>query len=475
MRLTNKISGIRIAEMLGGCILLTLSLIFTPNASIPLLVVFILSYFMVSASYSYSTLHHKLGQWVLFSVTMLLSVGIIFNLWYFTSYSGGTLESPILHNADASRLFKCALSFYNTGSGIPDVPYSAFPFVVGMLWRVTGVNILVPLLLNFILTLIAILLSGAISIRLLNSKISYSEIPLAGSLAMLKTGACCYYIGCGTVILKEPSIYVGVGLILLVFARFMNEEADSRISIKDLIFFAVGTSILAFNRIGFLYIVLVGLILFITKRQLKMILVLSVILITFIGLGYMVSHNGPSRDINIISGGPAMEYNYLDDTPNSSHAAFNKEMQGYFDSSVWEKISDLPYTMSVQYFVPFPWNFRNSIEFGPSQAYSHMGFSWYCVGGIMFFFFLYSWRYTPRIKLGRWSLFCLVSFMVPAYLFAGAVSRYWLPFIPAYVSIATYVCIRLKEGQGRKPFFFWSLSYGLIVTMVLITCYYITT
>lgn len=473
MQLNKEIIAFHIIEVLFLIGLSSLSLIILPGGTIPIIVTILVCYVLVQSFYSYSTICTHSGRWTIFIVGALLGVGLVLNTWYFTTFAGGSLENPVLQNDDSHRLYNCALSIYNTMHPTTEIPYYGYPYLVAMLWKITGVTILVPLLVNYVATLVSVVATAFMTTRLLSTKVSHSLLRWGGNVAMILTGLCCYYLGCGVVVLKEPSLYLGVVLVLYVLAGFANSREDGNI-ILDLVMFLIGGALIAANRAGFMYIILISLLTFINRYSWRKIAILCTMSVALLLGAYAMHHYNATRDIKMIYGTEQIESRFMRDSKNGSHAVYNEQFKNYFYYPVWEKVLLLPVTMGVQYFVPFAWNYTNSEEFGPTQMYSHFGFPWYCVGGIMLFFFLYAWRYTPRVSMWRWGALCVLSFATVAFISVGVVSRYYLPFIPAYAALATYVLIKLRERQGVGPFMIWSGVYTLMVVAVLLICYHIT-
>ena len=89
------------------------------------------------------------------------------------------------------------------------------------------------------------------------------------------------------------------------------------------------------------------------------------------------------------------------------------------------------------------------------------------MGGILLFF-IYRMIASPRREpLWRWGVLAIISFVVPAYMFAGSVSRYWLPFMPLYAVLITATIQRLACGIRRQFAIFYSAYWVLLVAALI--------
>lgn len=455
-------------ELIIFIVISSLSFCIVPCCAIELIISFSVVYFLVALLYSSIQGAHKLGQWTLLSVAGIMGIGITLNVWYFTTLSGGTISQPVLLNEDSYRYFTCALQMLNSQPITVNVPYCGYPYLISLLWHITGVSVVVPLVINYLFTLLAIIMCQPIAMRVLAGKIDKEKLPLAGVISMFLTAVCCYYVGSGMVILKDPSIFLGVSLVAFVLAGVANyKELTKEELVKEMIIMILGTLILAFNRLPFVYIMSLGMLIFAGKKSIKRVAVFSVIIFIVIAVGYQYSSHTPETAVDVIQGVGIEETQYMPDR----HDGYNQIIAGYFDFPAWKRTLMLPFTASVQYFIPFPWNFSGDVCFGISQIYSHIAYPWYCVGGIIFFFFFLRLNFRENIVLWRWVLFAMITYLIPAYLFAGSVSRYWLPFLPIYTLIGSYVIMRLRDGAKRKAFAMWSVCYILVVVAVLLVCY----
>ena len=110
--------------------------------------------------------------------------------------------------------------------------------------------------------------------------------------------------------------------------------------------------------------------------------------------------------------------------------------------------------------------------YGFTQWYSHLSYPWYAISGIVAYFYLFAFCKCHDDNLKRLALAGLLLWLVPAYIFAGSVSRYSLCFLPLIVPAAAYV---ISKGCYRnRSFIIWFAIYVTGVAAGLITIYAIT-
>lgn len=139
----------------------------------------------------------------------------------------------------------------------------------------------------------------------------------------------------------------------------------------------------------------------------------------------------------------------------------------YFLRPYWYKMLMLPLTMSVQFFIPFPWTYYEN----PSliNVLARLTYGWYVVGGVaLFYFMVISWRKGEH--MGIWPWWPAMTYAAMACVMAGSVARYVVPIYPLFVPVAMFVLCRLYEGRWRKQFVWWSVCYVVVVTVVLLLC-----
>ncbi|MEG0700784.1 MAG: hypothetical protein RR442_04545 [Muribaculaceae bacterium] len=461
-----------VGEITAFALSTTIVLILLPHVALQLLACFIIAYLIPRFIYSRSNIVHITGQWAILIAALIIAIGITINIWQFTEVMGGTISHPILINNDSGRFYKVALAMYYGNEYGDSVAFLGFPFIISLIWKVTGVSILVPLFLNMLFTLLSIVISAFISVRLLSTEFE-GKSRIIGSIAIIITGSCCYYLGCGMIILKEPGLYLGVAMTGYSLTTIYRPR--KRATIKewtDIIIFAIGAIFIALNRVAFCYVVILGILLltsYRSKQILRKAVLMFIIIIGITFIGNELATYGVSNQVEIAKGSK-LETLYM---TTAQQQAYGNIIGDYFHYPLWKRTVLLPVSMITQYLIPFPWNFMRDTPFGYSQIYSHFTYPWYLIGGIILFYYLFvGWK--KKSNIGLWSVWALICFSVPAFFFAGSVSRYWLPFLPLFVPSAVYVILSLYNNKNnQKLFTIFAKTYIIVLICTLLICHYL--
>ena len=162
-----------------------------------------------------------------------------------------------------------------------------------------------------------------------------------------------------------------------------------------------------------------------------------------------------------------MQLTYSEDN-NPSRAAYRKLIGYYFLYSPCHKFFMLPLTLSLQFIAPFPWQAvgEDNIIFNHIIRFSY---GWYALGGMALFYYLFiSWR--RQDNMGMWAWWPAITYAATAYVMAGSVTRYALPFEPLFVPVVMYLICRLLDGCWRKAFKRWCIFFVILLTITLLIC-----
>lgn len=436
-----------------------------------LLVSLLTAYVIAMAVYLPSDDATRPGAYTLFATAAIMSAWVILNVLEFTTIMGGTLSSPCLMNDDAFRYYDQASEIFFGEAAKRQYIMPALPAITAALWQVLGQSIVYPLALNVLLTLLSLIMAGRLARILLEGKAGSMTGSGIATLSMALTASVCHFVGNGTVLLKEPLIYTAMLLTAIPLAHLYRAD---RLRATDIIMFTAGNVIIATCRTQMFYFIALALILFAARRyttHLRHIAVMLLISAACYAVGLRVTNFSLERHYETVTGEKMTESRYLVNDDNR-YDNYNHLLGDYPNASVAKKLALLPVTAAVQYVVPFPWNFDRDIPFGYSQIYCHIGYPWYIAGGIILFFYLFVWlrRGSP---LRLWGLWTLLSWLAVAYIFAGTVSRYMLPFVPLLMPAAVYVIARLRDGSFRRSFRRWYVCYAVLMCAGLIACHYI--
>ena len=151
---------------------------------------------------------NKAGWTALIIFWMMLAVGVAANLHQWTVERWCTLEHPWMLNPDANDFRNQALlrSGLVPERPIYDLDYAVtYDGVLAAFIYLFGRSIMYPLLGNMLMTLLAVVMSGGLAVRLLKPAASHKPQQIA-SAAIIMTGAIASYLNCGTVLIKDAML-----------------------------------------------------------------------------------------------------------------------------------------------------------------------------------------------------------------------------------------------------------------------------
>ncbi len=463
-----------IGEIASLLILIIFSICFLPNIAFILITGISAVYLSARIFYTFTRNANKLGFWILLIVTLIMSAGIISNIWGYTSGSGATIDSPALIY-DSNQLYNCAKDIYNNGyNNITPKVYTGYPILISSIWSITGINIVVPLLINLLFILFSIIIGGMIANRLIEYKNNACDSARITSIAMLCIAMPPFFLSQGMMVMKEPSIYLGIAMAGYTISPFYTDNSSKAISLKDTIIFIIACFLITSTRLTYIYLLIIGLIIplilaYKSPKTLSYISLLIAISVAFIFIGKIFSPYNISEHSDFISGENGIGQSYTLTNGDFYHALIGD----YMSKSIWFKILLLPISLALQYIIPFPWGFTRDISFGYSQIYPHFSVLWYIVGGLICYYYIFiSWRKEYRYMLA-WGIWVLICYITPAFLFGGTVPRYALPFITIMAPLAVTVIFSLKDKQHLPLFKKWAFIYVSLLSGVLMLCYFL--
>lgn len=407
----------------------------------------------ISIEYTLSKTEWKseTAWYALLAASVLTSIGIVANVHGYTVEHGLDTSSPYLFNTDYNRYFYTAKSIV-TGEQAENYGYSLF---IAAVWKITGISIVPPLIINQAAILFSIIVCGEITHRVIKNA------PSAPTVAVILLSAICYFLNHATLLLKEGLITLFLSLFILLLLR--KKKNYPAIAAILLLFGLIRYHWLAFPAVA-------AIVMMIDFKSLKknVGLLYVLLIVGFIFASYHIFFH--SRVMNFISEAENISGSYV--TFDSNRAEFWTIIGDYFSFPFLKKVLLLPLSALVQIITPLPWNFERDMVYGFTQWYSHLSYPWYAISGIVAYFYLFAFRKCHDDLLKRLALAGLLLWLVPAYIFAGSVSRYSLCFLPMIVPGAAYV---ISKGCYRNRSFI--ISFAIYVTGVaggLITIYAIT-
>lgn len=380
---------------------------------------------------------------------LMLGAGVILNAWFYTAGLGGTPSDPVLVNNDSFRWWNNALYRLDPSSGADvHVSHGYYGYVLaGVLW-VFGRTVGTALLWSMAWILGSLLMTGALAYRLTASR----KVTVIGVVA---TAAVCYWLSMGTLILKDAMVF---------FAILTAAYAMAGPSRRFVALVAVSTVLLLVSRPSYILLLVVGVVLTHSRRR-KLFSTVSAVVLCLVVWGIQSYAVMDTYRAVVEYSGEVSGFTY--DAPNQ--VALERIIGHYPDLPAWKKILYLPLTAVVQFIIPFPWTYARDIPFGLTQFWCHMGFAWYVFGFVFVYYLVSRWR-TYRSPLYRLSVWALLCWLVPCYMFAGTVSRYGLSFVAV---MAPAVALTLYDNRRSRRFYLWLGAFCVVVAAVLVAAYHL--
>ena len=403
---------------------------------------------------------------ILLLITSLLIAANYTNLLEWTSYEGYSLQLPNLQS-DGRNYYKWALAHYDQRFTAPDVVYPGFPLLMVGLWKVFGLSVIWPQAMNLMFTLTSVVLIGMTTRRLLSHRVAVSQEALLSSGVLLSCLLAFFLIN-GINILKEASTYLGVSMVGYVLASMTLAEEERHLRWRDFILFVLACALLTLIRTTTLYFIALGVVIMMFpnwKRNWKTALVMLGIVLVFFVIGEYFSNDTYLRHSRLVNGGWHMQWTFAEE--DAYRSLYNYVIGYYYLYSPIHRLSLLPFTLSVQFIIPFPWLNNEDPTF--ANYICRISYGWYLVGGISLFYFIYTWWHKHG-SMGSWPWWPAVSYVAITYALAGSMTRYIAPFELLFVPVAVFVLCRLREGRFRKAFVIWGICFIVLVAMTLLLC-----
>lgn len=405
------------------------------------------------------------GRAVLLLAAVGLSAIAVPMLYHATVASGATFRMPRLVG-DASDYYNWALAHYDGSAVKPKVTFWGYSVLIIGLWRVLGVSVIWPVAANVMATLLSIVLTGHVA-----AAIAATRRRRTATLAMAMIAVQAYFMSQGAQMLKEPWVYLAIMLIALSLVPRPDREqgtanSEQRGSLithhSSLItMFALGCFILAAVRAKYVNFVFIGLIMLAVAGRLRQwrrygLLLAITLLCWWLGMA-MTDHYTVMQQVNNVTGQGGMAGLF------APEGVYQHLVGDYFRHPVWHKLLLLPVTCSAQWVIPFPWLPQDEAATWLSVV-PRLRLGWYVLSGTVIYFYLFrSWR--RGWQWAAWAWFPMVCFAAIAYMTAGTVSRYILPFEPWWMAMAA---VAVMGSWRQRQFRVFMAAYFVFMTVVLV-------
>lgn len=398
------------------------------------------------------------GRWILLAVWTILGIGFAANVWYFTTYSGGTLEDPVLYNDDASKVWKQLILLRN-GLEFDGIRMARYALLISWIECGSTPTINSLIMNNILVTLLTIVITGAFTAQICgDNDLSYRR--KISTLSMGLISAVCYFVASGVIIIKDAPMCLTMASILYALSLLTHGNYRYRPWILLVIFIPIAWLVRP-NLIPFIFLAILIFAPFIQRNKWYGLCGIIILL----GLLFIESkYNCYTPDL-IKQDGTSLFDIHTGDEPRL--AAYETISPNYESLNIWQRLIRMPFSLVVQFLTPLPWAFTRDIVFGPSMIYAHISYPWYLIGGIVLFYIFRCLFKSPRL-IAASVIFGLCATMATAFVTGGTVSRYCLLWLPALIPGASWV---IASGRWRKKDFkIWSIVYitGIILGLIIV-------
>lgn len=445
--------------------------VFELKDAIDIILSMTVAYLIPRFIYSRSRYWCRWGHWLLLTVGFLLAIYVVLSIKSCTVDVGESLEEPGLHS-DSGSYYAWALSHYDGRCPSPKLPFKGLPLLMLWSWKVLGVSVAWPMALNYMFTLLSIVMTGMVACRMLCRKFEDFKPSTIAAAAMLLVSLMGFLISQGLRIQKEAGCALGLLLVGYTLAGMASGETlTKRDRYRDIAIFVTGCLLMAMVRTNFVYFAVVGAVMMSFSNHCsnwKYGAILAVIAAVITVAFSIIFSYSFGQQYRTVDGGDAMALAFKVGIVQQPY--FNI-IGDYYHYPEWKRILLLPVTAGVQYVIPFPWlyDYSNATIFTLLPRFRLM---WYFVGGACLHYFLYITILHPKSNnLGMWAWWPLALFMIIAFITGGSVSRYALPLQPLFVVIALYVLLNVKSGNYRRSFIIWMIIYAFVLAAILVLCY----
>lgn len=395
------------------------------------------------------------GHWILLALWTFLGIGFALNVWFYTTYSGGTLEAPVV-TRDAYNIWNQIQSLYHTGhtDGLPMAAYSKLIYYLNIGGTPT-VNSYI--LLSILSTLLTVIFTGAFAAMASGSKDPTTRQRIT-TMSMLMMACITHFIGRGDLFTKDAICCLIMSLILYALARCFDNR---KIWPSIIILICCGLAA-RYARPHLLIFSCMAFVLFSFLMSRKNMTIPAAAIIFFL-IMYWISFQDKSASM-LVNGDGTTEFSLVEDNEKRM-AAFSQIIPNYESLDMFRKILALPFTLAVQFLIPLPWSTGDLVEYGPTLACARFAYPWYIIGGIIIFYLVRCLRRSPRAIMLA-AIFGFLATAATAYVTGGTVSRYCLLWLPALVPCAAWV---LTSGRYKeKDFRIWAWIYGSVLVVGLV-------
>lgn len=449
--------------ILAVIVVASLSLGLLGTKALAIILSLMVVYLLALGIYRRLSFYTRLGRMAMSLAFVSMSVFLILNYWQSAVCLGSAHNPFLLYDAQTFYLLSHDIVNHTVGRNSPPVPYMGYPLFLSW-WLQCGVyDIVYPTIFNVLLLLLSMILVGRICGFVVEQERDAGRVAAyAMSLMAIIPGV----MGTATLLSKEP--FVIFAMTAWVSAMYALRRHPK--SMFDILLFLLGVVILAYVRTSYLYVMLffvAAVWLYRIKRQeiLSLLLIVAVIAVAIYNgsmqswwqdSAFVERYITPEEEVTFYSG--------------ISQEPLQKLVGPYYLYPLWLRLLILPVTVAVQFMIPFPFESALSPVGHPISmtVYHRMSYLWYLAAIPMLCYYLFYWWRKGGTRFSLFALVAAAAYCVPAFITAGAVSRYAFCFVPFLTIVGGYTLLRVIDNRAElKRMGIFALLYAVMIVAAL--------
>ena len=454
----------RYIDIIVAVITVTISgLTLLGSNSLPITVTLLIAYLIPYIYYRRSAYHTLCGQFSLSIAFIAMAIFFQANYWQSTVQLG-TAYAPYLTN-DALEYYELShhIHRHTLDADSPIVTYMGYPYFLSAFLFLGISDIAYPLICNIFAMLWTIILTGRCVHFLIED--NKAAKPISG-YTMLLTSIIPGVLGYATILAKEP--YITLAIMMCICAIYAIKQQHKVLQYS--IIFLIGLGILATMRTTYIYVVMmfavIAMVYNIKKRDIISLII--ILLCCFIGINtgsILFSWWGNNEYV-----GNYISNNYNHFSCGKSQEPLQQLIGDYHLFPLWKKFLLLPFSVAVQFIIPFPFITATEDYIQPysMQIYLRMSYLWYIAAIPMLGYYMFYWWRKGSNKLSLLALSAAVAYFIPAFMTAGSVSRYAYCFVPIVAILGGYTIWRIIQHKNeRKQLGMFAIIYSVLIIIAL--------
>lgn len=402
---------------------------------------------------------------VIYSFSFIVS--FLFIIWInITSIQLGSSNSPSLPG-DALSYFQIGSELALTDKALIDVSlnYIGYPLVLSWVFSLFGNHLIFGLLVNMLLLFFNIFLISECTYRVTNNLKDFQS----SFLLLLLTAS---FMATGFMLLKDVFIVTSVTISLYASLNLLYKKTAK----KNYIILILSVLIMALFRITFIWVPVVIFILITFERR-KLIKLLPVVVgLLVLGI-YAGSKLSLKKETSIQENIEfAVSNQVISQRLDSGTSSFISALiSGYDNWSVVKKFFFIPVTTGIQYVTPFDvYDIQRSIDYPYYFISKNYNILWLIFIGPLVLFSILNFNKKEKRNntlLLKITYFGILLYILPAFIFGGAIPRYAVPFYPLLLPIMAVNLTKIKTLNLNKKKWYKFMGLYILIFLILLTIY----